>query len=410
METQFQERSAEGFPSGLRIIREGLGLTRYVLPKRTLGAARKIGWGPFGLGLFITLFMIAWMRGAMAGSLSGDGLGRWLGIAFGLMGLPGLAVGLGLMVLGIAILANSMSSEIVVGEGMIRAVERIGPIPLRRSRRVGQLTRLVVGKGAMTVTDRNRRTTTTLAGDWTTLHAEVSTGKPFLLLIGYPYEVVRPLADTLAAGLSLGLHTAENGTTAAMEVIEPEAEAPAADIEIPKPPGTDILLLMQPHGLAISVPPRGLRKGSAGLFFFSLMWNGFMTVMTVATIRSHPPVPIYLFMVSFWAIGLGLLAGAIHMGKRKILIAVVNDVLACRTISPFRTSERKVALTDITAIQVGPSGIEVNDRPIMEVQIIPGKGRKIGLLSNRTAEELDWVARVLRQHLRARGAYNAPIR
>jgi hypothetical protein len=414
MQTQFQERPAEGFAAGLRVVREGLGLTRYVLPKRSLGAARKLGWFPFGFGLFITVFMIFWMHGAMAGSLNSHGLARWLGIGFGLMGLPGLAVGVGLMVLGVAILTNILRSEIVVGEGTISAIERIGPIPLRRSRLVSQLTRLVVEKGGITVTDRNRRTTTTLAKDMTSLRAEVSTGKPFLLVIAYPYEVVRALADTLAGALSLGLHTAGDGVGAgtgpAMEVIEREADAPPADLEVPKPAGTDIILRAEPQGLAISIPPRGIWKGSGGLFFFGLIWNGFMTLMTVVMIKGHPPIPVYLFLALFWAVGLGLLAGAIHMGKRKVLIAVVNDVLACRTIGPFRTSERKVALADMDTIQVGPSGVEVNNRPIMEVQIIPKKGGKIGLLSNRTAEELDWLAWVLRQRLKARGGVNVPSR
>jgi hypothetical protein len=401
VQMQFQKTPEGGSPTGVRVVHESLNVTRYLLPARNLGAARKIGWIPFGFGVVVATFMAFWMHGAMAGCLGDHGPVRWIGIFFGLTGLPGLAVGVGLMALGLAILTDAARSEIVVGEGMICAIERIWWVPIRRRRFVSQLTRFVVEKGGIRVTDGNRHTTTTLAKDMASLRAEVSTGKPFLMAIAYPYEVLRPLADTLAASLSLGRSTTEEEAPG-IEVVEQEAGAPPADTEIPRPAGTNIVCRAEPQGLAISVPPRGLWKGSQGLFFFSLLWNGSMVLMTVLTARGHAPVPVYLFLSLFWAIGLGLLAGAIHMGKRKVMIAVVNDVLACRTIGPFRTSERKVPLAGIDTIRVGPSGMEVNDRPVMEVQIIPRQGRKIGLISNVTMDEMNWLAWTLRQPLKQR--------
>jgi hypothetical protein len=43
--------------------------------------------------------------------------------------------------------------------------------------------------------------------------------------------------------------------------------------------------------------------------------------------------------------------------------------------------------------------MEVNNRPVMEVQVIPKEGKKIGLISNRTREEQEWVAYTLRRAL-----------
>lgn len=387
-------------PPEIKVIRDSLSVTRYVLPRRNLGSAKKVGWVPFGIGVFIVIFMIGWMSGPIGSGLHEQGVGRWLSIGFGLLGLPGLAFGLAAVALGVVILTNGSHAEIAVGDGVICAIERIGGFPVRRKRFVTQLVRLVLQKGGLTVTDKNRGTTTTFARDQALLMAVTDSGKRFWLVPGYPYEMLRPLADTLAASLALG--TAgdhETGRATGVEVVECEAgsELPAADI--PRPAETDITCQEQPHGLAISIPPRGLWKGSQGLFFFSLMWNGFMVVFTALMVKSRPPLPVYAFTLAFWAIGLVMLGVAINMARRKVLIAVVNNVLAYRVIGPFGTREQTVSLEAIETIRVGPSGMEVNDRPLMELQIIPRGGKKIGMLSNRSDAEREWLACVLRKQL-----------
>jgi hypothetical protein len=406
METQVQEGPG-GTPSGwvgeggaVQVLQESLSVTRYVIPKRNLGAARHLGWIPLGMGLFAVVFMSFWMHGPINSGLQSEGLGRWVGIVFGLLGLPGLVAGVGIMALGMAILTNALRSEITIGEGMINAIERVGPVPIRRRRLIGQLTRLVVEKG-ITVTDQTRGAPTLIARDFALLRVEVATGKPLVLALGYPYDMMRSLADTLAATLSLErLSDGVSPRAPVMEVVEREAVVPEMDREVPKPADTDITCLTEPHGLAIEVPAKGLWKGSHGLFFFSLLWNGFMVVFTIGMVKGHPPLPACLFVAAFWAIGLGLMAGSIAMAKRKVLIAVVNDVLAYRVIGAFKQSERRVGFDDIDAIRVGPSGVEVNDRPVTELQIVLAKGGKIGLLSNRSEAEQSWLAQVLRRHLK----------
>lgn len=379
------------------MVQDGLSVTRYVLPKRALGAARKVGWVPLGMGVFATVFMVFWMWGPIAGGLRGSGLGRWLSIGFGLLGLPGLAFGIGLIALGAAILANASHAEVSLGEGFLCAIERVGVIPIRRRRRVEQIKRLVVETGGITVTD-NRGMRRTLVPDLAVLKAEMHSGKPFLLVPGYSAGLLHSLADKIAAALPAGAHPETVELTApAVEVVERAADAPAGDVEVPMPAGTDITLRMESNGLAISVPPKGLWKGSQGLFFFSLLWNGFMVVFSAAMLHGKAPVPAYLFLLLFWTIGLGLLAGSIHMARRRVLLAVVNNVLAYRATSPFRTSEQRIALADLDTVRVGPSGMEVNHRPVMELQILTRNGKKIGLLSNRSREEQEWLAWVLRQ-------------
>ena len=389
-------------PPEIKVIRDSMTVTRYILPKRNLGDARKFGWLPIGFGLFITLFMIFWMSGPISGGLHGHGGIRWFELIFGLLGLPGLAAGLGLIALGIVILANASHSEIIVEEGFICAVERIGPIPIRRKRRIAELHRFVVRKGGITSRDQNTGAKKVFAPHLAALQAE-TIGKTLWLAPAYPYEMLRPLADVLAASLSLDRHPlATEDSEPVIEVVESEGGEETPATVVPKPESTDIICQANPHGLAIEVPPKGLWKGSQGFFGFSLFWNGFMVVFSVAMFKGHPPLPVYLFISLFWAVGIGMLLVAINMAKKKVLIAVVNDMLACRVIGPFKTREQKIALSDVDTIKVGPSGMEVNHRPLMELQIIPKQGKKIGLLSNRSGEEQEWLAYVLREAVKTK--------
>jgi hypothetical protein len=51
---------------------------------------------------------------------------------------------------------------------------------------------------------------------------------------------------------------------------------------------------------------------------------------------------------------------------------------------------------------LGRSGMEVNDKPVMELQIVCKDGKKVGFLSQRNEGELLWIAAVLRQALDVR--------
>ena len=54
---------------------------------------------------------------------------------------------------------------------------------------------------------------------------------------------------------------------------------------------------------------------------------------------------------------------------------------------------------ELSAIRIGPSGMSVNDVPVMELQIHPKDGKKVGLLSQLDDEEIDWIAAHLRKAL-----------
>jgi hypothetical protein len=49
---------------------------------------------------------------------------------------------------------------------------------------------------------------------------------------------------------------------------------------------------------------------------------------------------------------------------------------------------------------MGPSGMKVNNRDVMELQVMLTSGKKLGLLSQRTDDELAWMASLLRIGIR----------
>jgi hypothetical protein len=160
-------------------------------------------------------------------------------------------------------------------------------------------------------------------------------------------------------------------------------------------------------GFTLTVPPRGLRRGSHGLFTFGVIWCVFTTVLAVVMIPAillSEPKPddgpkwlVVPFFALFIAAGIGMLLAAIHMGRRSAALAVSGNSLMVIQISIFGTKQREWKLKDLVTARVGASGMEVNDRPIMQVQIVPREGKPLGLMTGHDDADLEWVATLVRR-------------
>jgi hypothetical protein len=161
----------------------------------------------------------------------------------------------------------------------------------------------------------------------------------------------------------------------------------------------------RPNGFLLVVPPAGLLKGSKGLFGFAILWCLFMSVFTgilmVASGKdSHgTPAAMWVFFALFWLIGLGMLAGAINMGRRRAMLLVENDQLSVAQIGIFGAKKRDWHRESIAAIRADASGMTVNDVPLIELQIYPVGGKKSGFFAGRDELELRWMATELRRAL-----------
>src|SRR5262249_18306319 len=142
-----------------------------------------------------------------------------------------------------------------------------------------------------------------------------------------------------------------------------------------------------------------------------LFWNGFIAVFTtvvVGVLLFGNPGPgadfsvLAIFgsvMVLFWAVGAGLMLGALHMGRRQAVLAVVGDRLLALQSGPLGAKRREWRRKELGRVAVGPSGMTVNDSPILELQVHARDGTKLGLLAGRDADELYWIATRLRRAL-----------
>jgi hypothetical protein len=392
--------------AGFRV-EEGLHGTSFILPPRHIEKGRSAGMVVLVFGLVVTGFMCAWMYGPLSSGLGGDGPMQWFSIVFGLLGTPGLLVGLALVFGGLAIMLNLTHAEVVVDRETIWSVERCGRLAWKRKRPVSAIERLVVME-PISARSGNGPARHPLGRGTIALRAEGPAIKSLLLAPGYPEPMVRALAARLS-DLMEGGRTQLVSDHRTIEVVEePPADEATETGELPlyQPPDSTAEYAELKNGISIVVPPSGLWKGSKGLFFFSILWNGFISVFAVVMVKSvlggsnSSESPwVLLFLLPFIAVGLGILYASINMGRRRVFLAVMDGVLAYRRVSPIKIIEQKLRADEISAICMGPSGMSVNDVPVMELQIHRKQGKKIGMLSQRENAELKWIAQCLRRAL-----------
>jgi hypothetical protein len=193
---------------------------------------------------------------------------------------------------------------------------------------------------------------------------------------------------------------------------EPRDDDEAVEVEeekgVVQPAGSLVIVERFPDGLTLQVPPAGVWRGTQGLFVFAIIWNGIVTMISavmLAAVMSNKAKPddsiwiMPLIMSIFWLVGIGMLLGALNMGRRKAAIAVTGGTLMVIQTGLFGTRQRDWQPGDVEAIRAGPSGMKINDRDVLELQIYDGGASKFGLLCGRGDDELRWLAAELRQVL-----------
>ncbi len=389
------------------------GGTAYRFPRRKLGRVRLLGLPLILFGCAASAFVVFWTWG-FANAFQ-QGFGPW-GLLVSLLGLPGLLAAAGISGVGSALLWGW--AELKVLDGRLTVIEHVGPFQWRRRIRTGQIRSLAVacGTGSSAVLPGDVETTDLPSAGHTgglsrlgALLARLDSGKSRCLVIGYPSDWLHAVATYLAQEIEVNAPEIQQIPVQLMEISNSLSTGrPVAPLDRwDAPADTRIQRQEIPGGFTFIVPARGVVQGSNGLFAFSLFWCGFMTVFTafmvVSLFDGNPPEgPIWgvgLFIGSFWLVGIGMLLAAINMGRRQAALAVSGNVLKTIQSGLFGVSRQEWLLDDLQTITVGPSGIEVNDVPVMQLHIVPCTGKKVGLLTGRDDDELAWIATHLRSVL-----------
>jgi hypothetical protein len=177
------------------------------------------------------------------------------------------------------------------------------------------------------------------------------------------------------------------------------------------PAGTTITLERFPDGVTIQVPPAGVWKGSKGLFSVAVLLIDFMLAITLCVVgllvggnpqqvKQDDPLWILPFFFSlFWAVGIGLLLAALNMGWRRAVLAVTGGSLMVLQTGLFGSKRKLWEAGEVEGVRTGPSGMEINKVPVLQLHILDGGG-KFGMLTGRSDEELEWIAEELRTALK----------
>lgn len=91
---------------------------------------------------------------------------------------------------------------------------------------------------------------------------------------------------------------------------------------------------------------------------------------------------------------------AVRAGRRTAVVDIVRDDLLITRRSVGDAVSRSWHRDEIDRVTVGPSGMEVNDSPVLELQVWPKVGKKAGFFAERDDGELRWLAAEIRTALR----------
>ncbi|MFA9476699.1 hypothetical protein ACERK3_00190 [Phycisphaerales bacterium AB-hyl4] len=378
------------------------GGARFVLPTRQLGVFRWLGVALVGGALLFGLiplgFIITMVR---------DGEAFYFLIVPLLILLPiALPIALGLFLF-------AGHSEVEVNRTQMIYTERCGALRKRWRRPLQDITSLrVVGLDDPALQSQSIRPASSgqlpsALSHLSALVVRTDNQKPMHVGIGYSRALLEPLAAAVSeraatfVGSPLRIETGDDADNLAFGH-DGQRNRPLTLDDLPAPPAKATALLERNDvGLTILVPPAGLR-GAKGLFGFSLLWCGFMVVFTGLTLSGELDLgqtevwAFAAFALGFWAIGIGMFVFALNMAKRKAIIDIIGDTLVISRQSLFGTKQHEWTADQLRDIVVGPSGMEVNKRPIMNLQIIPHEGKTLGLFSERADDELEWIAKALK--------------
>jgi len=375
--------------------------TRYVFPRRDLGKYHWLGVFPILMGLGMAGFMVFWTVGFAGGFAESFGPAGWLAA---LVALPGF-LGAGTLI-SVGMLVGFGHAELVATEGEIVCWERCGLLRWKRKVATDVVQQFQVQSTFQGTTNGQPRVYH--LDHFSLLMAQTSTGKPRWLVLGYPKAWLLAVAEDLARSLHHDLATESAPQERVITVEEVTVSDPGLTDRWEQPTDSPIIHEEIPGGFSLLVPAPGVWKGSAGLFTFSLLWCGFMVIFSAVAggiliggdIKDDKMFWIFpLFSLLFWAIGIGLMIAAINMGRRQAVLAVTHGELKLMQSSLFGTSRNDWQLSELQTVRKGPSGMSVNDVPVMQLQIVDSSGKAYGLLTGRADAELEWMATLLRQQL-----------
>ncbi|MGP8199939.1 MAG: hypothetical protein ACLQU4_10595 [Limisphaerales bacterium] len=362
----------------------------YWLPVRPLGILRWFGLVPVG-------FSVLWLSGVghmLLGLVRQFSNGKPHGFEYFPVAFLLVFVAVGCLPAGIGILAMFGRCRVRWRDGRLTVFESVGLFGWRRRFPRTAIRKFAVAGGAVR---SEQAVAAGLPGAMALLMAQFESGRPCIVAAGYPQEWLEALAAELSA--RAGRSQPESPR---VEVVDGRTNAPAPGDVVDKPADSKVVVHRNVASLVLEVPPAGLRKGSMGLFPFACFWCLFMAVFTAAVVfgkqanSAKGALPPWPFLAVFWSVGLGMMAAAVNLGRRRATFTAGKSGLTVTQSGPFGVKRREFRRGDVAAICTGAGSFTVNHARVPELQIHLVTGKKVGLFAGRDAGELRWLAAELR--------------
>jgi hypothetical protein len=193
-----------------------------------------------------------------------------------------------------------------------------------------------------------------------------------------------------------------------LEVIESAVETTGFCERHEQPAGSSVVLERRADGVSLILPPgAAVVVASWPLLLFSLPLYGFCFLIfcglvangVTAAERGESLATGVILFGAFLVAGLGILLAAIDLGRCWAVLTVKRETLWVRTVSLFSDREHSWRRKEIADIRTGPAEGE-RYKAQAELQIHLKCTSTICFFAGRNADDLDWVATVLRHALR----------
>ena len=377
--TRFREIQTEHWPDRLRLD----------FPLRPIGKLRWLGLVPILFGLGFISVPGTWIWSSVKHSFNG----REHGLELLFLLFPLAFVVAGLVPVGLGLLVLCGRTRIVATRDRIKVTE-IAPF-VRRSRKilVRDIERLEWGDAGRGSSSGLPPFIARLGG----LAARTRQGTAKMLLIGYPGDWMEEVGKELSSFLQFA--------SAGVPIERVEAPLPDPGPELPdleiQPAGSKIKVAQSAAGTRMDVPALGFAAKTMGLIFFSIFWLlivGVLTFVIANPAREREFWFPLLFLSIFWAVGFGMLYFGLRIALRRARILADGSQLTVTQWGVVKSKNLTWRRNEITALKAGESGMKINGKAVLELQVFSPEGKK-GFLGGRDEQELRWIATALRKVL-----------
>ena len=375
---------------------------RYRLPSQRPLGMRVAGVGMAAFGALFGGFAGFWIGLVLHLLQAADHPLTTAGKLFPLFGVPFLLAGLGMVARGLFLAAGH--SEVEIARGRLRAVEAIGPLRWPRSRPLARVQQLSIGTWRRT--HSHSTDATGLGEGWQAIRASGEGLRPLWLAAGYPREWLIALAIDLQNRMSAaGVRVGPSVASPPVAVVEEGDERHTLGEPTDQPCDSGVIKEANGEVLRLTLPPRGVWRAAKSLLIFGIFWCSFMLLFSVGSgfgRKFEAGSSVWLivaFLALFWAIGLALILVAVNMGRRRAMLLASPRELRIAQTGLFGAKRFLWRADAIKMVQVGPSGMEVNGVPVLDLRIQPVEGKAKGFFAGRDEAELRWIAAEVRRAL-----------